>query len=405
VATTFNDGIRRVPNYQSHTNVRRNILTADDENLKYIPYMGEQPKDDKHDQLMQELNDQYVTARTEDIQDFEKATKLRIWLTSWLETLNIGLDQQTLKHYVLTLEGIETKLRVKATELRTLRTYASYPLDQDTIAISEMFYAAFEEVFDIGLEKVVLPKDQLKEMMEIAAKKTLRSSPTKLNNDVQNRLGTYVELTCLICGVVDCPTHGEFEDQELGDQDSEEEQSPRFSSSQRLAETHHEQFYQRQHSDLALPYEDTLARYISQKQTRPKEPPLKDIGPCSDMCYITNEYAGRDFELDPSVLAAIPEMLITFTDPKYRSCHIAFSFAVPCWQVHAEVVKYLEANPDPVTGEPTDTDASRIKRPEWYDNKKKSLKGDWKDLTTAHLHQTRHNSNSVSLYLPRLVHC
>jgi hypothetical protein len=358
--------------------------------------MGEQPKDDKHDQLMEELNDQYVTARTEDIQDFERATKLRVWLTSWLEVLDIGLDQQTLKHYVLTLPRIDARLRIKKKELDLLRTHASYSLDSDTIAISGMFYRAFEEVFEMRLEKVVVPKDQLKEMMEAATMKAIRPSPRK-TIDAPNRLGTYVELTCMICAVVDCATHGEFEDEEFAEQDSEGEESPRFQSSQRIktTEKNHEEFYQRQHSDLALPYPDTLTRYLSYKRTRPEEEPLQDSGPCSEECYISNQSSDRAYQLDQGTMTQIRDMLTTLTDPRYQSCHIAFGLSLPCWQVHAEVSKCLKSRSHDDSSHPTPIDHG-MKRPEWYDNKKKTLKNDWKDSTSAHLHQTRFTSNPVS---------
>lgn len=402
MATSFNDNVRRVPNYQSHTNVRRNILTADDENLKYIPYMGDQPKDSKHDQLMQELRDQYVTGRNEDIQDFERATKLRAWLASWLESLDIGLDQQKLKHYVLSLPGIDEKLRIKDSELDMIRKYSSYSLDTQTKAMARIFYQAFHDVFEIRLEKVVLPKDQLKELMDKASTKRIGPSPQKLSSDGFNRLGTYVELTCFICGVVDCPTHGEFEDKNLSDQgsdDNQEEESSRISISQRLKapEKKHEQFNQRQHSDLALPYSDTLARYLSQKHTRPEEQPLKDSGPCSEECYMVNQYSERVYQLDRAAIAVIPDMLITLTDPKYQSCHIAFSLGVPCWQIHAEVIKYLKSAPS--DSHATSVPTGRTRRPDWYDNKKRTLTGNWKDMTDVHLHQKRFNSIAVRFFL------
>ncbi len=80
-------------------------------------------------------------------------------------------------------------------------------LTESTIAVATLFCEAFKTVFGLGIEKVVWPKDLLKEELE-NAKKEIRSSPELPSNYIPSRVGTYVELTCLICGLVDCPTHG-----------------------------------------------------------------------------------------------------------------------------------------------------------------------------------------------------
>jgi len=51
---------------------------------------------------------------------------------------------------------------------------------------------------------------------------------------------------------------------------------------------------------------------------------------------------------------------------------------------------------------PRDSPLRRSKAIDWYDNKRKVLRGDWQELTTAHLHQERIQANPVSSILVNL---
>ncbi len=383
--------MQRVPNYQSYTNIQRNILTADNENLKYIP-LGADYKD--HDENFQkDLDEQYIAKRSEDIKDFERAFRLRQWLDSWLETLNIGLDQPTLRRYVLTLNDIETILRRRPKELDMLRDTGP-PLNESTVAVARLFCEVFKTVFGLGIEKVVWPKDLLKEELE-NAKKEILSSPELPSNYLPSRVGTYVELTCLICGIVDCPTHGThptfplssltpLTNSIIGEFDSASDPDDDIPVRQRNKE--HESLKQHQHRDTALPYRDTLRRYLSQKTTR-TERPILEKAPCSDECHMSYKWTEAESEpLGQAILDSIREMMIIHTDKKYQSCQIAFGLALPCWKVYAEIDHIHMDDSELLSPPPMN---ARARRPEWYDNKKKTLKGDWSDLTNAHLHQMR----------------
>lgn len=391
LATTgFDDRLPRVPGYQSYINVRRNILSADDENLKYIPYLGdrkEKEQDKHHEKLKKELENAGANSKERDDKLYERAHKLRMWLISWLKVLNLNhLDLQSLKHYALTLP--DTRRRVKkATGLESLR--GRYSLDKYAKEIANRFSKAFREVFGIGIGKVVLPKEQLKEMID-AAKRTRPST------SIPHRLSTYTDLTCMICGVVDCSTHGRFTDDESSDQDSNDKSSSYTAP--------------RQHADIALSYPETLARYRTQRRTR-HEVPLKNVGPCSEGCYMAifdEELQDRtECELEQETIDKIHDMMIAMDDPTYQSCHIAFCISIPCWQVHIEVAhyiansNYLEARDRELE---TQTHATAV-RPVWYDNKRKTISRDMKDATSAHIHETRLTSESVSCRALRYVEC
>ena len=216
LATRFKDDITPVPSYKSYTNIQRNILTADIETLKYLP-IGEDYRD-FDDKFHKEIKAQFIAKRSEDILDFERAYRLQEWLDRWLESLAMGLDQQLLRRHVLTLPNITTTLRIKPRELELVRD-TSNALKPEERVLAIAFYKAFREVFDIGLEKVVWPKEKLKEMID-ASKATVHSTPER--SPLLRKVGsTFVELSCLICGIIDCPTHGDFGDE--GDSENEHE--------------------------------------------------------------------------------------------------------------------------------------------------------------------------------------
>jgi hypothetical protein len=191
----------------------------------------------------------------------------------------------------------------------------------------------------------------------------------------------------MICGAVDCPTHGDYQQYPVNrseDEDDEDsdEREPEYS-------------YQRQ--SLILDYEAMIRKYdlrrLNRSQDFEYEGSTKHKAPCSDECYILIDYSDREYEWHQDEIGVLPHMLVSLTNKDRRSCNIAFSMDRPCWQVHSEIAAYEADHPN--APEEIQETAARAKAPNWYDNKRKVLKGDWQEMTAAHLHQERAQANPV----------
>lgn len=384
----------RVPKYSSHTNVRRNILEADDEKLKFIPFLGDaggsSRKEKNFKRLVKELEDAYEDApRNADAsREGEEASRIRSYLDMWLEELDIGSDMEDLQHYLLLRdeENVELGLapRNRTTILKTFK-----PLSEEAKEAAARFCDAFDDIFDVALQDVILPAGILKEMVEGARKKPNTSPP--------NRIATYTDLTCVICAAIDCPTHGDYAHEFVNPADSsdDEEESERKRENPEMKYEPH---------PLTLNYEDTLRRH---KNRKPKEgdfepePRTKEPKPCSENCYLTLDYSQLDCEFSDETLAHLPQLLLTYKDPIHRACVIASSLDIPCWAVYSKIQRGegLEVFDD------EDVPPGRPKKPEWYDNNRKFLRGDFQEMTTAHLHQERAQAVAVSFPLSSLPRC
>ncbi len=87
-------------------------------------------------------------------------------------------------------------------------------------------------------------------------------------------------------------------------------------------------------------------------------------------------------------------MMTVLDDPTRGPCHIAFSLGMPCWQVHQKVkhLKEAAALERIEESEQEETVPKGAKRPDWYDNRRKILKGDLGDQTHARNHGKRNRS-------------
>ncbi|KAE8441878.1 hypothetical protein EG329_004234 [Mollisiaceae sp. DMI_Dod_QoI] len=360
IAKRISGDTPRVPRYSSHTNVSRNILSADSEKLKYVPYLGDAVgsanKETNFKRLLKELEEVYSLRRIESTRQYEKASRIRAYLEAWFGGSRLDCDQKILIHYMLTREDAD-KLGLREGERQLLLESFDEPLSEQNEAAGELFWEAFNEVFDIGLPNVLLPTELLKEMVESARKKAYHTSPEKSTVIPGDRLGTYATLTCLICGAVDCQTHADYTHEEIipaGGSD-DEEQEPEY-------------LVQRQ--PLVLPYHDMIRRFDVRKSTQP-EPDLsrrsgRGQNACSEQCWKVVDYSEREVVWKQNDLDALQEMLISITDKDYRACHIAFALDLPCWQIYSEISEH-EVDDDTTKNieEPT----GRPKRPDWYDNK------------------------------------
>ncbi|KAK0122036.1 hypothetical protein ONS95_010301 [Cadophora gregata] len=357
----------RVPKYSSHMNVRRNILKADDEKLKFIPFLGDSGtrNEANFSRLVKELEQVYSPRSSVTSRETEEISRIRQYLPMWLEELQLGFDLQALKHYLLLQNEESGELGIDRRQRRLLLESFGGPLDYRIGEAASNFCDAFETVFDIETQDVVLPASLLKEMIESATKKP---------NPTSNRIGTYADLTCLICAAIDCPTHGDFlhEPINFSDVDDEAPQGPP------------EMKYNPK--PLNLNYEDTLRRFKHQIQDDIEPLPQNKKKSCSNDCYMATDFSDLDYEFDEEHLAILSQMIATYRHPNYRSCYIAYALNIPCWTVWAEIQQYESEHHAEEIEEPPH---GRPKKLEWYDNKRKALRGDLNDYTDAHKHAER----------------
>lgn len=395
VGSLITTDLPRVPKYYSHTNVKRNILTADDEKLKFIPFLGDllgqgAKKQEGHKRLLKELEEAYSATRISSSRETERASSLRSHLDIWLKELKVDCNQQDLMQYILNDDGSCAELRLKPRDRKALLASFGEPLQPKVHEAAKMVCEAFQNVFAIPLHDVILPTERVKEMTE-AVGKPVSKTPEKPSNAPADRLETYTTLTCMLCGAIDCPTHGDYQQEEIKRSEDEDSEDGREANKRDV-----ECVYYRQ--PLILEYGAMIRRYEirrSKKEAEAEEEKrIKHKPPCSDECYRLVDYFDREYEWHQNEIDALPQMLLSLTNKDRRSCTIAFAMDRPCWQVHSEIAAYEADHPYTPMEIPEST--ARAKAPNWYDNKRKVLKGDWQDLTTAHLHQERAQANPVS---------
>jgi len=384
----------RVPKYNSHTNVMRNILTSDDEKLKFHPYLGGFLAQGAANKVMKELEDAYGAKHLESGRDLERASDVRSYLDTWLKELQIGFDQHQLTHYILKHdEDIEDpRLKNKPWNRTTILKSFGEPLSQKIEKSAALFWEAFQNVFGFSLHDVVLPSELIRELLESARNSSSRT-PEKPSCAQADRLGTYTNLTCMLCGAIDCATHGEYQQSTADRVDNESDEDD-----EELGEREPEYIYERQR--VYLEYDGMLRKHNLRKLNKP--PDLENEGrfkrtPCSDDCYLHLELSGVDdstAELTQSEVDIISQMATSLTSSTRRPCNIAFTIGKPCWRVCNLIASYETPESDALKD--VETPKGRPKGPNWYDNKRRVLKGDWQDFTNVHLHQERAQANPVS---------
>lgn len=354
--------------------------------LKFIPFLGDDAEDSKKEvarkRLLKELDEAYSGRRAGSSRESERASELRAYMDGWLEELNIDLDQTKLIYHFLGKGGNDFGLNRR--DKKYLLQGHGGQLSQRDSEVAKRFVRAFEQVFRFPLKDVILPNEIVKEMVEVGKRK-VEAQPGPNESPVE-RLGTYTALTCLICQVLSCQTHGDYALQPLGDDfgsdagDLQNQERPR-------------EDYKYIQQPLIMGYEDILrkhdVRQASQAPTEAEPPDVKHR-PCGDDCYLKVNAQGLSYEWPKSDIETLNNMLISMTSEKHRSCDIAYFMDRPCWQVQANILKAEPRIPD--IGGPW----PKVRRPDWYDNVRKVLKHDLDEMTTAHLHQEGGQANPVS---------
>ena len=165
MAKTIRDQFPKVPNYELVTFSNRNHLIADDELLRYMPYVGDDDsgttKKSSNKRFMEELKAAYRTDRSLPSEVSERANGIREYLDGWLNSRNIGCDERDIQRYLIQYQGHELKKTERV--LKMLLKSLGGPLESDTEKRVQMFDVAFQKVFEQDLMDVVLPEAHLRE--------------------------------------------------------------------------------------------------------------------------------------------------------------------------------------------------------------------------------------------------
>lgn len=383
-AKTISRNTPRVPRYNSHINIRRNILREDDEKLKFIPFLGEAEggarRETNFKRLVKELEDAYSPRNSSSSRQSEEAARIRSYLDDWLEELDIQCDQQTLKHYLITQDQYSDELGLHPHNRKRLLKFFGPPSSIDKLNAARMFNEAFDVTSDINLQDVLLPSALLKEMIEALAKTT---------DIIHDRLGTHTELICLICGAVDCQTHGDYgqEDVELSSLSDDEDPDDRPQETKYVPHP------------ITLDYKNTIRRHRAQLRALPDAAKMSKQRPCTEACYTVFDFSCMEYEWHEDQFAMLPDLMLSWAKTSAQACFIAYEMNVPCWTVYAEIQKYKKEHGGLPEDDDDDDDqipTGRPEKPNWYDNKRKVLKSEWSDNTKAHLHQERTQAVPVS---------
>jgi hypothetical protein len=387
-AKTITSDVKAVPRYSDLTIVRRNILTADGEKLRFIPFLenDEDPTGKNGKRLQKELQSAYKSANTELNQDREQRNLLLFSLDWWLDTLPMPCTVRILEQYLVK----EDKLLGESFRNCLLKSLGGN-LTPAVHKMASRFTEAFDTVFGFPLRDVLLSNNRLMELSKLVGKSSRKSIDTNTIHNPLYPLETYINLTCQICSAIDCQSHGEFT----------WERPPDFGEEgQRLQadNTNYLTVPQRltmQPAELLRKYNERLAREEEESNYDESTPKMCSLG-CT---YSSHPRAARSGE--PEISQADEErihlLLITIRNKQRRSCTIASALGLTCWKVYWVIEEYeKEGGPDLQYDQSPVPTTGRAKRPEWYDNKKKTLKGDWQKVTSAHAHEAMGQANPVS---------
>lgn len=245
--------------------------------------------------------------------------------------------------------------------------------------MAEKICEAWEAHFQFPLTHVILQKDRIKELLD-SVRKDNYTSTTETSNDPQHVLETYTTMACLICHAICCQTHGDYNNRPVASLDDSDE------------DVSNKDEYYNNHEPLIMLYDDIVRKH-DRRVSLEIPTTAKSPTPCSRECYLKREHEAEVVKLPDKDRGLLESLLVSKLRHANHSCDIAFVIDQPCWQVYNIMLQVAPRNPEPEPSGP-------VKRLDWYDNKRKTLKWDWLDLTTAHLHQLRRQANPVSLSNP-----
>ena len=387
--------VKRVPKYSALTIIRRSLLTADGEKLAFIPFLedDDDPSGRNGKRLQKELQDAYKSV--DDEAGWEKDLRNIIFtkLDWWLEELPMPCTKRILEQYLVERD---TKLG-KSFRDGLLRSLGG-PLSQPISLMASRFTEAFDMFFHVCLREVLLSRDRLVELSKLV-RKPHRQSIDAADSTAHplDQLETYITLTCSICSAVDCQTHGDFEC----------ETAPEFEDGRKLKTDSEDGNWTVPHR-LTMQPAELLRKYNERLAEEDNESEFGDGTP--KKCFNDCRHSTRTRVRDPTALTSserdnIHLLLITLRDKQRRSCTIAAALDLSCQKVHAEIERFEQAGGLDLHNDESPVLKARGDRPEWYDNRDKTLRSGWSKLTEAHDHKEMRQANPCAHSGPCTISC
>ncbi|PQE31797.1 SET domain-containing protein [Rutstroemia sp. NJR-2017a WRK4] len=375
-------GVERVPKFNHHTNVKRNHLIADNEDLKFVPLVGGgyEKSDGPMDDFVKELDEAFI-GRNSDPRKAETISRLREYLSTWLEELDMGFDDSVLTRYFLEHSSDQIQMRKK--EKKAVVRVLGGSLSPSIVQTARSFADAFSSCFDIELEEVVLPKTRVKELMEMI-NHVPQSSPKNIGNPTADRLGTTTGFECLVCHALCCPTHGEYAFREIYKNESTDDSDD--SDSDASSKPEYEYSWER----LSMHYEDTLRKHLVRERDKEHDWSPENINkitsePCGFHCHILKpDYP--PFKWTEEEKSTLQNILLTLKPKSNLPCRLSIFLDKPCIEIATQI---LHSGPRITKPYPV----GKARPADWYDWRSKTLKHDWEENTIAHLHQERSQAN------------
>jgi len=390
----------RVPQYSAFTIVKRNIITPDDDILRYLPYLAEANSSQTKEDVLRELYGAYSEKHNKCGRAFEKQELLRGYLDTWLKDIDHGIDETRLVQYIMTLDNWDVDMKRKYIDA----LQADNPAN---LKSCQHFAIAFQEVFQHRLADVVLGRKGTIDKLVEEAKQMLQKSKQSKGSDMasnNNMNGTsgsgvvkrdpYNSSSCLICGTFYCLTHGDYKEEDIvpsDDSDADTDKPGKVETESSL-------------KPVVLGYDDLHRKHnirTATLQQGKSEPSSVAAEPCSGECYLVHDWIKlRTFELTAEQHATIQTMLYSLADSVNRPCSISYLLDLPCWQVDNQIrTKITHRNFK------LPQNHIRTKKLDWYDNKKKILKRSYSEETLAHHHEKRVQVHPVRMFFCQVCYC
>lgn len=311
----------------------------------------------------------------------EFARVLALYLERWLKELNIdGCSVNTLIRFMASHSRSDDAITPQQ-KSDLFDTYAAeHPLTPQEIRAAEIFTEAFDRVFDVdlakrsravGLRDVLMLNKSIEAIVDIKRAKDTPSSQKHqhktLLQRVEEKVGSYSALQCLICFSNDCE-HGEL---------TPENQRGAFCL------------------DMAGGFQLTLReKWVAQIEAA-RDPLVKAQkkmvhAPCKNQCYRSYDVGNESHPVEPWTESEVSTLEQIFAalghSPNLKpQCFVAAMLGRKCWEVYRKL-KELDLKLPEID---VPYEKPKVKPVSWYDRKKKQLIGDWESNLVSHEHAIR----------------
>ena len=361
--------------------------------MRYIPFLGD-IQGNQFTKLVKELDEHHQSQQQESGRRSEQLAHLRAYVDSWLKDMDLNIDRKQLLQYFFNQSSAGIELERE--QRKVLSTPHKVFLDEKTVRDCNRFCRAFDRVCKHSLRDVIVEDRQLKESLEPSSKKGSNSttaSPKDVRMEAtddqsqpaENRLDTYAGMVCTICGVIWCQSHGDYTQQTISKNEEGNE------SGTTASDDEEEVLYD--FRPVIMRYDDLLRKQDVRLAEKPPDMELSDMNkaPCSQDCFRAVDFSNWEYQVSPDERSRIRGMVISLREKRTNvSCDVSFLLNLPCWQVEAEIRKM---KPRVVE---VKSPGRRKDKLDWYDNKRKILKGEWGESSRAHLHHNLAQANPVS---------